>query len=69
MPRVSVILKNGTAILIEGANDAEWRIEKLAPQLNSTSIVLVVLFKEPNSVDTRGKFRAEDVAGYTVDVR
>ena len=69
MPSVSVILKNGAAIQVEGANDAKWVFEKMAPGATQNSLMLIVSIIEPNKTETRGKFRAEEVVGYTVDVR
>jgi len=68
MPSVYVVLKNGTSIEVVGANDAEWVAESLISGAQRQRILIVQL-KETNSVQTRGKFLAEEVAGYTIDVR
>lgn len=65
MPRVNVILKNGTAITVEGAVTATWLAERLAQAAMGSSLLLVVQGKE---ADIRGKFRAEDVAGFTIEL-
>lgn len=69
MPRVSVVLKTGTEIEVEGANDATWEHRKLTDQTSSEVLFLVVYYKEPNKTEIRGRFRGEDVAGYTIDPR
>ncbi|MBI2764315.1 MAG: hypothetical protein HYX53_00220 [Chloroflexi bacterium] len=66
---MSVVLKNGTEIKIEGANDAHWSFQKLAEGASNNSLVLVVELKEANVVATRGRFLGDEIVGYTVDPR
>lgn len=69
MPSVTVVLKTGHETTIEGANDAAWVHENLAPSSDRTTLILMVYYKETNKTEIRGKFRGEDVAGFTIDIR
>lgn len=69
MAGVNVILKNGTAIEVWGANDAEWQFERLGGTAQQTSLILVVVAKEPNNIRTLAKFIGAEVAGFTIETR
>lgn len=69
MPRVDVILKNGTVIPVEEANDAHWEFQLIAERAQSATLLLIVENKQSNKVETRGKFISSDVVGYKIDVR
>ncbi len=68
MPKVTVVLKNGSKIEIEGANDAHWETGRTAEGTN-LGVVLIVQFTNGNVTETRGKFRGEEIAGYALDQR
>ena len=67
MPRVSVVLKDGTEIKVEGDNDAEWVQQKLTPNSTSQTVMLVVYYKETNKTEIRARFRPEEVVGFIID--
>ncbi len=69
MSNVNVILKNGTTIEIEGASEANWVRTKLAPGDASDVLLLVVKRSESNAMKTSGTFLADNIAGYTVNLR
>ncbi|MFN0148207.1 MAG: hypothetical protein ACKVT1_17030 [Dehalococcoidia bacterium] len=68
MPSVNVVLKNGTVITVDGANDAAWTFETIAEPMASRSLLLVVQFRDAGGTKMRGKFRAEEIAGFAISL-
>ena len=68
MPRVNVVLRNGTTIPVEGGNSAYWSENGMAAVIDADRAkVLIVQLVETNKTETKAIFKSGEVAGYVIE--
>ncbi|MDA0265198.1 MAG: hypothetical protein O3A93_13030 [Chloroflexi bacterium] len=63
MPYINIVLKNGTLIPVDDADDVAWVNEWSYDGATGTHRIIRVVCKRGE--DVRAKFNADDVSGYT----
>ena len=68
MSKLTIHPKSGPPIVIEGANEAVWRNDSLAPVfVPDKAAVLEVQYKDSTTTKILGRFNPKDTVGYTIE--